>query len=134
MLAIPKPNRTQSDRDRFGLWLRYVKIRSETDARNPRAWRPMRFAQQDWVLSAWVYRSTRQRYDISLFLTEDHTRFVRDSGTMAGLVFNLSEAYDKTGGMEIRFVGPPDGRVGTVLRLTPGEPAPYFVPPALQVG
>lgn len=74
----------------------------------------MRLAYQDWILAAWVFRHCRVRYEISVFLAEDHTRCIPDSGTMGALVFNLSNAYYKTGSMQLRFIGPPEGHEETI--------------------
>lgn len=51
----------------------------------------------------------RTRLEVALFLAEDHEQFVKDAGVMGGLIFLLSEAYQKIGTMELHFVGPPEG-------------------------
>lgn len=73
-------------------------------------WHVRRFCQEDWLLHVRVYRiRNRQRYEIALFLAEDHWKFEKDSGVLGGLVFALSEAYHQVGRMEMYFVGPPYG-------------------------
>jgi hypothetical protein len=69
----------------------------------------MRMAQDDVVLCIWSCRVVRKRYEVGLFLAGDHFRYVPWSGVIGGLVFILSDAYYKTGSMEIRFCGPARG-------------------------
>ena len=54
------------------------------------------------------------RYDVALFLSEDHHEYERFSGVKAGLIFILSDAYHQTGRMEVHFVGPPSGQQPTI--------------------
>lgn len=78
--------------------------------RNKETWQFRRFCQDDWILNLRVHRTLgRNRFEVALFLAEDHELFVKGSGVLGGLVFSLSEAYHKTGTMRIHFVGPPVG-------------------------
>ena len=65
----------------------------------------MRMCQDDVIMCLWAFRLFQKRYEVSLFLAEDHYKYVKYSGVMGGLIFILSDAYFKTGSMEIRFCG-----------------------------
>ena len=71
-------------------------------------WQVRRFAQEDWILNVRVYRVFRRRrkFQVALFRSADHEKFVEFSGVMGGLVFLLSEAYNQTGSMAVEFLGP----------------------------
>lgn len=99
-----------SDVNRLPLAWNYVK-RGQAAGRwgGHGVWQVRRFCQEDWVFHIRVYRYTRTRYEIALFLAEDHWKWKKDTGVMGGLVFALSEAYHRTGKMEIHFIGLPDG-------------------------
>jgi len=85
-------------RDKFPQLQQYVDLNG---------WQVRGFAQEDWILNIRACRIVgRKRFEVGLFLAEDHEKFVRHSGTMAGLVFLLSEAYKKVGRMELHFVDP----------------------------
>lgn len=101
-----------TDLERLPLVWSYLNAEDSTAGRRrPNGnWQVRRFCQEDWLLNVRVQRVVgRHRFEIALFLAEDHQKFVRDAGVMGGLVFALSEAYDKTGTMQIDFVGPPEG-------------------------
>src|SRR4051794_36823234 len=75
----------------------------------PEDWQVCRFAQEDWVLNVRVQRIKDRRLEIALFLAEDHEKYVKDAGVMAGVICSLSDAYFRLGKMAIYFVGPPEG-------------------------
>jgi len=93
---------------KFGVSRKNPDLNRNASAR-VREWIPRRYCEDEYLLCVWCCHSTRNIYRLGLFLSEDHRRFVRDAGAMGGLIFNLSEAYDKTGMMEVHFVGPPEG-------------------------
>jgi hypothetical protein len=68
--------------------------------------RAKRMCQDDVLMCVWAYRLRRKQYEVGLFLAEDHYRYVKWSGVMGGLIFILSDAYFKTGCMEVHFCGP----------------------------
>jgi len=73
-------------------------------------WQVRRFCQEDWLLHVRVcsdkdqVRRT-QRYEVALFLAEDHWKFTKDSAVIGGLILALSDAYHQLGRMELHFVG-----------------------------
>ena len=104
------------------------KSRSNADSgRSKRGgWIARRYCEDDFVLCAWVYRLRRKHYEVALFAAEDHYRFVAGAGVMGGLVFILSDAYFKTGRMEVTFCGPASG--GDPSLATGFEPE---IPPSI---
>jgi len=103
-----------SDRDRLYIYQNYVDqygIKRKNidedfkEKKDTYVWQPRRACYDDWILCVWVQRYTRMKFEIGLFLAEDHTKFVKGAGVMAGLVFCLSDAYHKIGKMEIIFKG-----------------------------
>jgi len=74
-------------------------------AKKARLWIPRRYCSRDVILAAWVYRFIRRRFEVALFLAEDHHRFAEGSSARGALVFCLGDAYLATGSMEIHFVG-----------------------------
>lgn len=102
-------SKSRSDRERFLSW--YVqRLTGRTGLAASDGWQDRRFCQEDWLLNIRVQRVVaRRRFEIALFLAEDHERYVRGAGVIGGLVFALSEAFEKTGNMEVHFVGPPEG-------------------------
>lgn len=73
-------------------------------------WTPRRSCFRDWLISAFVVRWSRERYEVALFLAEDLWLLERGSGVKSGLMFILSDAYHRTGRMEITFLGPKPGQ------------------------
>lgn len=118
---VTRAKRTgHSDRERFPLYEEYVRQygigRSNHLAdkywNNPekRPWWPMRYFMGDWILAAWVYRiEHRQRCEVGLFLAEDHSLYVKDSGVIGGLISLLTQTFHLIGKMEVHFVGPERG-------------------------
>lgn len=101
--------------DRWSGFLRYVELYEECKNANNsqkdvflREWTPMRFCTKDYVLCVYVARVRQKRFEVALFLAGEHSFYVKGAGAMGGLMFCLSDAYFKTGTMEIFFVGPTD--------------------------
>ena len=75
----------------------------------------MRYFMDDWILAAWVYRIRhRERCEVGLFLAEDHTKYVKDSGIKGGLICLLTQTFHLLGKMEVHFVGPRHGQEPTL--------------------
>lgn len=104
-----------TDHDRLGLYQEYVKrygysqTRVENRDRPGHHWTPRRSCFQDWLISAYVARWRRESYEVGLFLAEDHWLLERGSGVKSGVMFILSDAYHRTGRMEVTFLGPAPG-------------------------
>ncbi|GEM_PF-2862714 len=98
---------SNSDRERLPIFFDYIKQYEAESSRKDKGnlWIPRRCAQQDWVLSVWVYRIFNAKFEIALFLAEDCLLFVKDGGIVAALMYCLSDAYFHTGKMEIHFCG-----------------------------
>lgn len=108
-----------SDRSRFSIFLQYKQAfgispkRPLSDVKD--SWLPMRYSTKDgWILAVWVWRKRRAWCEVGLYLTEDHVRYVKDSGLKGSLLGMLTQAYHQTGRMEIRFIGPRPGREATL--------------------
>lgn len=98
---------SNGDKERLPIYFEYIDhYESEKDRKNSaKVWIPRRCAQQDWVLSVWVYRIFHRKFEIALFLAEDCLLFVKDGGVIAALMYCLSDAYFHTGKMELYFCG-----------------------------
>ena len=79
-----------------------------------REWTPLRTCKEDYVISIQVVRIFRKRFEIALFAAGDYYKCVDGAGVMAGLIFCLSDAYYKTGSMELHFCGPKNGAKPTI--------------------
>ena len=109
----------EGDRSRYSIFLRYKErygISSDCSlARVKHDWLPMRYSTKDgWILAVWVWRSRREWCEVGLYLTEDHVRYVKNSGQRGSLLGMLTQAFHQTGKMEIRFVGPQRGHEPTL--------------------
>lgn len=112
----------KSDVDRFSIFEQYVRAYG-TSRRDPRLdpfhdkrrpWWPMHYFMGPWLLGAWVYRCNRLRSEVALFLAEDHTLYVKDSGIKGALISLLTQTFHQTQRMEVRFVGPRPGEPTTL--------------------
>ena len=72
---------------------------------NENIWVPRICHQNNWVLSVWVYRYTKNSFEIGLFLAADCFLFRKDAGVIAALMYCLSDAYFYTGKMQLTFCG-----------------------------
>ncbi|NER93996.1 MAG: hypothetical protein F6J86_09170 [Symploca sp. SIO1B1] len=98
---------SKSDRELLPIFFDYIEQYEAASSHLKRGslWIPRRCAQQDWVLSVWVYRIFKAKFEIALFLAEDCLLFAKDGGVVAALMYCLSDAYFHTGKMEIHFCG-----------------------------
>jgi len=100
----------KSESEKFSLFQKYVQLYSSSAAdSDPGHWRPMRFAEDRVIMSAWVGRVRHDFMEVCYFVSSDYWKFKRNSGALSGVISLLAEAVVRTGYMEIRFVGAPGG-------------------------
>ena len=72
-------------------------------------WVPFRVLHEDFMISIFVYRCVKRRFEVALFCCSDYFRLNDGASIRHGLLYLLSIAFEKTAKLEVHFTGEEGG-------------------------